>query len=553
MPVSLTMTTPSRRAPPQRLRVVVAALTLVALVLAAADAARAQTAAPLPPLPPAEARPGGGGTFVVERVVFEGATVLTPAELQALAAPFTGRPIRLGDVEELRQRVTRAYVDRGYVSSGAIVPADAWQAGVLRLRVVEGVVDRVRVKGGGRLADAYVESRLLRRGEPLDVNVLQERFRLLLADPLFERVNARLLPGDAPGSSVLDLDLTRARPYALSLFAHNQLAPAVGAEVVGIDGTLRNLTGWGDTLSGSLSRSRGSTNVDVAFTLPLLARATTASVRFARGASSVVEEPLASLLGIESTVRTREVTLAHPFVDEARSKLTLGLTYGERRNRITEGGAPFPLVIGGEQSAISEVKAWRFFQEWALRRDRDVLALRSTFVAGVSNQPPEPTPGLERQPPRRYRLWIGQGQAAFAFGDAGAQLVVRATVQRSDDNLVPLERLSVGGRHTVRGYRENQLVRDGGWAAGIEWQQPIHSGDDGRTRVTLVPFIDAGAARDRGGENARLAAVGLGLTWAWRALEGELFAGKRLYRRSADTNGDLQDHGIHFLLRWRAF
>ena len=58
---------------------------------------------------------------------------------------------------------------------------------------------------------------------------LQDRFRLLLADPLFQRLNVRLQPGDAPGRALLDVDVTPARSWQVSAFANNHVAPAVGS------------------------------------------------------------------------------------------------------------------------------------------------------------------------------------------------------------------------------------------------------------------------------------------------------------------------------------
>lgn len=493
--------------------------------------------------------PDGPDSVIVTRFLFDGHKALSSAELEALAAPFQNRPVRLIDIEELRQRITRAYVERGLVSSGAVIPEGAYRDGSLRIRIVEGQVSQIHQKGLGRLSQAYIASRLIRAGDTLDVNRLQERFRLLLADPLFERINARLIPDHALGRSVVDLEVTRARPWQLTVFAHNHQAPAVGSAVVGLDGVLRNLSSWGDALAGTLAHSRGGTTYDIGWTLPLGASPTTLTARLARSASSVVEEPLASL-AIDSRVRTRELTLTHPLVDGARLRLSLGLSRNLRSNRTALDGQPFSF-IAGEASGTTEVRAWRFFQDLVLRADRHVLALRSTLVAGSNNLPGQAL--LDAQPARQYRLWIGQGQASLALGDDGRQVLLRSQLQLARNHLVPLEQLSVGGRHSVRGYRENQLVRDNGWALSAEYQHPLAWGDAAWQRVVLIPFIDAGSAHDRQAPSSRLSSAGLGLQWRGADVEAELFYARRLERRIPVAQGDLQDHGIHVSLRWRPF
>jgi hemolysin activation/secretion protein len=539
-------------------RTVVAACVLgmaATSVLAQPGAVPASTSFVLPPVHEGGALTGGPAAdrFLLTRVRFEGHAAFNTAELEALAEPFLRRPIRLADVEELRQRITRAYIDRGHISSGAVLPADAFaqfeRDGSLRLRVVEGVVSQVVQQGLQRLDPTYIASRLVREREILDVNVLQDRFRLLLADALFDSLNARLRPGDEPGRSTVEVDVVRAPAARFSLFANNHLAPAVGSSVGGVEGTLRNLTGWGDTLTGTLASSGGSDSHDLHWTLPLAARRTTLGLHVARGSSSVIEEPLKAL-DVGSTVDTRELTVSHPVVDESRRRLSLGLTWSQRRNRTTIGGEPFSFVAG-EASGTTEVRAWRFFQDLVMRFDTHVLALRSTFVSGRNNLPDPPV--LSSQPRRDYRLWIGQGQASFDAGGDGGSWVLRGQVQRSGDALVPLEQMSLGGRHTVRGYRENQLVRDNAYALSAEYHWPLLRSDTRRQSLTLVPFVDLGGANDHAGEHRRLASAGLGLQWTFADLEAEVFAARRLLRRPTDSSGDLQDRGFHLSLRYRAY
>src|SRR6185436_2180938 len=57
----------------------------------------------------------------VERIEFRGNTVFPTAELAALAQPLAGRRVSVAEIEDLRQKVTRQYVDRGYVNSGALI------------------------------------------------------------------------------------------------------------------------------------------------------------------------------------------------------------------------------------------------------------------------------------------------------------------------------------------------------------------------------------------------------------------------------------------------
>lgn len=527
---------------------------LLAAALAWTGPAAAQPAAPAQAAEPAAAPPpvptlGVGRPVPVERIRFEGRSPLAEPELEALAAPFTGRMLRGLEIEELLQRVTRTLVDRGHVASGAVLPDAAYHQGTLTVRLVEGRVERVRLAGMERLVDDYVASRLVGRDEALDINRLQERFQLLLADPLISRLNARLVPGATPGTAVLDVDVARAKPWSIGLYANNHLAPAVGSTVAGIDGWVRNLTSWGDTLAATVTKSDGSLGGDASWSLPVFASRTVAALRIARTRSSVIEEPL-STLNIDSVVHTREGTLSHPLVDSARARLLLGVTHSTRHNRTAVDGEPFSFVAG-EPTGTTRVESWRLFQELTLRLDRHVVAMRASTVDGRNNVLAETLPGVAA--PSRYRLWQVQLQAAIALGDEDQQLVLRGQIQRATRHLVPLEQMAIGGRHTVRGYRENQLVRDNAFAAGAELHWPLWRDAEGRGHVRLVPFVEGGAAWNLGESRGRLASAGIGLVWSVADLEGEIFYARRLKDRPTDTHGDLQDRGIHIALRFRPF
>ncbi|MFT3817812.1 MAG: ShlB/FhaC/HecB family hemolysin secretion/activation protein [Rubrivivax sp.] len=446
-----------------------------------------------PPLPPVPA----AAPLQAQRVRFEGLSALPAAELEALAAPFLGRPLRALELEELRQRVTRALIERGFVNSGALLADPAVDAeGTLTLRIVEGRVTRLRAQGLERLDEAYLSSRLLRVGEPFNLNALQERFQLLLADPLFERLNARLLPDEGLGRAVLDVDVTRARPWSFSLFANNQLAPAIGSAAAGVDGSIRNITGWGDALAATAYAGRGGNlSHDASWALPLFARSTVATLRLARLHASVVEEPV-KVLDVDSLVGVREFGISQPLIDDARRRLTIALTHSLRHNATTIlGGLPYS-AVAEEPTGTTRTESWRLQPELTLRLDRHVLALRATLLKGRNNLPADPV--LPDTPPRRYTLWQLQGQAALAMGDDGSQWLLRAQAQHSPDRLVPLEQMAIGGRQTVRGYRENTLVRDNAWSASVEYHRPVWRSDEHRAALKLVPFVDAGQVLEPG-------------------------------------------------------
>ncbi len=180
---------------------------------------------------------------MIRRIRFRGNTVFSNAELDQLAAPYRGRVLGEADREQLRLEVTEHYIGAGYLNSGALLgPIEGEQ---LTIEIVEGRLSAIRLSGMERLRDPYLLQRMAGDpAAPFNMDALRERFTLLLQDPLFERLNARLVPGAAPGQAILDVDVTRARPYRLSAYVNNYRPPSIGANAVGLKGTIRNLTAW---------------------------------------------------------------------------------------------------------------------------------------------------------------------------------------------------------------------------------------------------------------------------------------------------------------------
>ena len=205
----------------------------------------------LPPLPPPPAEPPEAlplERIFVREIRIIGSTVFSPAELAEVTGPYVDRSLTAEDLEELRLDLTRHYITRGYVNSGAIIPDQTVTEGVLTLQVIEGELTRIEVEGNRWFRASYLQNRLaLGAGPPLNINTLQQRLQLLLQDTRIQRLNTELRPGVQPGESVLGVRVEERNPYKVWLTFNNYQSPTVGAERGLITVAHENLTGYGDS------------------------------------------------------------------------------------------------------------------------------------------------------------------------------------------------------------------------------------------------------------------------------------------------------------------
>lgn len=516
----------------------------------------------LPPVPEsAMPRTESGPQLRIRRIVIDGNTVLPETLLRELAQPYEDRAVSVGELEELRQQLTRRYVEAGYINSGAVIPRDGYQDGRLRFHIVEGRLDEVRVHGQGNLRESYIQRRLQGDPEqPFNIHELEDRFQVLLSDPLISRMNGRILPGAAPGQGILDVDVARAQPYRLSLSGDNFRPPSVGAAGFSAAGSLLSPLGFGEILDFTFSTSAGTHRYTGGLSVPLNDAGALASFRFDEGDSVVVEAPFQNL-DIDSQVHNLEGGLSQTLIDTPRQRLNLGLVLATRQSDTRVLGVPFsfvPGVTGGR----SQATVWRIYQDYLRRWDRHALAARSTFSVGMDALGATPSRG--GYPGSDFFAWLGQAQYAFRLGEDGARLVLRGTMQLADRPLLPLEKIAVGGVSTVRGYRTNALVRDNGYALSAEAQYPAlrYRLWDSPGQVSLVPFMDYGAAWNQQAawapyaKTASLWSVGAGLQWTQGPLWAEVSYGYALNRPERPRGpafDPLQDNGWYFQVRLDVF
>lgn len=506
--------------------------------------------APIPPEQPGRLAPGL--RVFVKQIEITGNKVIPTAELAAIARDYEGRIVTSEELQALRNRLTLAYVNKGYLNSGALLPDQEIKDGVVRYEIVEGALSHVEVTGNQWLRSSYITSRILRgAGPPLNVNDLQERLQILQQDGLIERINAELAPGLRLGEAVLKASVQEAIPYQAGIAFSNRRPPSVGSYLLEAFASHRNLTGNGDTIDARYGVTRGVDDYQVGYALPINAYDTTVSLRATHTGSLVIETPF-DAIDIRSKSKTYQVGLTQPLWRKLNESFNLGLRYEKRQSETSLLGVPFSFSPG-VPDGVSVVRVVRFSQDWLVRSTEQVIALRSTFSNGRTNADPQ-VAGIG--PDKNFFSWLGQFQLAKRFRKED-QLLARVDVQYSRDVLMALEKIAVGGASTVRGYRENQLLRDNAVIVSVEYRIPAWASQSGTTKLMVAPFVDYGNAwnNDQTPSTPRdIASYGLGLLFEHgRQLQAQIYYAARATHKFQQTTHDLQDSGVHFALSYLFF
>jgi hemolysin activation/secretion protein len=486
-----------------------------------------------------------------------GSQVFSQAEIDGLTRDFVDRPITFTDVLQVRSRITELYVNRGYITSGAYVPEQDFQdGGEVKIAVVEGGLEAIEIKGNRRLNTGYLRSRIANAAKaPLNREELLEGLQMLRLDPLLSNLSATLEGGSRPGQSVLSVTVQEAASFATQVSLNNNRSPSVGTFKRGVQLSEGNLLGLGDSVSLGYSNTRGSNAWDFGYSIPITPQDTTLSFNLGTSNSKVVEAPF-DVLDINSKSRYYELSLRHPLVKKTTAELALGLTFSRRESETSLGIddiGPFPLSPGADDQGRTRVSALRFFQEYTKRSDRQVLAFRSQLSWGLNAF--GATANRGDVPDSQFFTWRGQAQWVRLIGqDAESLLLLRGEVQFADRPLLSVEQFGLGGVDTVRGYRQDALLTDGGLFGSAEVRLPIARIKSWDSTLSLAPFLEVGHAWNRGRDNpavSTLLAGGLGLRWRiGDRFNARLDWGMPLIDLKSSDRSSLQENGLYFSLSW---
>lgn len=507
----------------------------------------AQESAPPLPLPESGDLPT---QITVRQFEVIGNTVLSAEELATLTDPFTNRPLSLAELFQVSAEITQAYHDRGYINSGAFLPPQELQGGVVILQVIEGGIEAIEVSGNRLLRTAYIEERLrLATQKPFNVNRLLQGLQLLQVNPLIESLSSELSNSSQPGLSRLRVQITEADSLQGRIVADNTGLPSVGTFRRGLGFTEGNLLGWGDRLSFEYYQTDGSHSVDVSYTFPLNPRNGTLELAYGRTNSEIIEEPL-NPLDLETASRYYELSFRQPIVQNPTEELAIGVTLSRQESETFLGDRAFALALGADDRGHTQVTALRFFQEWIKHNPTEVLFLRSQFSFGLDlfgvTQNPDPLPD------NHFFAWHLQGQWSKLWGEENL-LLWRSHLQLATNPLLPLEAFRLGGLDTVRGYRQDGLLTDSGWFSALELRFPVFKIPRWKSQIQLTPFFDYGVGWNFSGrEPQHLSSLGIGLRWEQDHLTAGIQWGIPLIDSPVDQS-TWQDNGFSFFLFYQPF
>ncbi len=510
----------------------------------------------LPPLPEGPIAPSLPEKNIrVTKFNFRNNQVFSTKQLTNLVAPFLNQDLSTQQFSQILEKINQFYKDAGYLFAYSTFPVNVNQdidpnAATLIIDINEGTVSQINIEGGSRL-QRYVRSQINAAVTPaFNVKQLENALRWLSIDPLVKEISTEVAEGELPGQAILKIKLVAAGPIALTAGTDNSRTPSVGSWQRSLEFSHTNLSGLADRLDVSYLNTQGSNAVQFGYSLPVTPQQTRLSLSGTWARSTIIEEPF-NVLDLTSNFLNIDLTLSHPLfrraTDSALQEFRVGLTGSWQNSQSSILGQPFPVSPGADDQGNTKLRVLRFFQTWSHQGSQQVLVARSEFSFGLDalGATLNPSP-----PDGQFFSW--QGQVLWRHRlPYNLLLTSRSSLQLADRPLVPTEQFVLGGVTTVRGYRNDFLIADNGFASSLELGIPVYSGSKGAVAVSA--FFDFGTVWNQGDNSALLtqtiASTGFGIQYNYSdRVSTRLDFGFPLVRFPGDEFA-WQDLGISFSVR----
>lgn len=458
------------------------AASAVALLMAAPNIGRPAEAAP-------EATAAAEQTFDIDEFRVLGNSVLPTTKVESAVYPFLGPNKTIHTVEQARDALVAAYRAGGFGTVLVDIPEQSVDDGIVRLKVTEGRIEKVRISGARYYSERRILSELpsLKPGTVPVLPQLQTQLGQLANETRDREITPLLKAGSQPGTVAVDLKVKDHLPLHWGLEADNRYTADTAHTRVTASLSYDNLFQRNESLSLQYQTSPTAPSQVKLWALTYAGRTAspdwTWSAYAIRSDSSVAALGTLAVIGNGKIFGSRVVRALSASATSVQS-LTFGVDYKDFGQTIQLPGdvnaaSPIHYLMWSGQYANSTFGehfqstnsiALNFGVSGLAGDDAEFQFKRSGASAGFSY--------LRGSTNLVWRLWKDSGLAA------------RFSAQYSEQPLVSNEQFSLGGADTVRGYLEAEELVDSGVSGTFELRAPPLT--LGPTQMVLYSFYDRG-------------------------------------------------------------
>lgn len=428
--------------------------------------------------------------FPIWELQLEGNTLLDRKLIERTLYPHLGPDKTVEDVEAASRALEAFYKDSGYPTVLVDIPEQDVSAGIVRLKVIEGKVARVRVEGSRYFSLGRIRNQVpaLAPGQAPNLPELQAQLTALNQATPDRTVTPIFRPGRTPGTVEVELRVKDELPLHADIELNNRYSRDTSK--LRAAATLRYANLWQREHSASLMYQTAPENTDDVevwagtYVWPL-GQGNVLAMYLVDSESNVATAGDISVLGNGTILGARYIKSLAATGTYYHSA-TFGIDYKDFGESVAPIGAegtntPIDYVQFSAQyrgNYVTPVSKWAF-------------GVGSNFgMRGLGNDEQEFANKRDLAKPN-YIYFSAFGNYTRKLYQ-GSQLYLALDGQVADTPLVSNEQFNAGGAQSVRGYYESQALGDNGLVTNIELRSPSYAEHIPQiSELRLLAFADA--------------------------------------------------------------
>lgn len=409
-------------------------------------------------------KPDVNPSFNVFEFQIDGNTVLPKGKLEEAVYPFLGVTKTIDDIEKARVALEKTYLDAGYLTISVSIPQQEVNAGLVKLMVTEGKVERLRVTDSKYTSLAEVKSRVseFEEGKVPNFPVAQQQLTTVNRGQN-RQVTPVLRAGKSPGKVEVDLKVQDQLPVHGSLEVNDKYSQ--NTTKTRINGSVRYENLWQKDHSIGISFQLSPENTDevqvlsATYLIPRMNGDYFAAYGvLSKSSAKVSSVGDLSVLGNNNILGVRYIHPL-PLLENYYHSATVGADYKDSNDSASELPISYSAFTLGYDGTLQD------------KESQTQLNLGLNFsLRGLGNK--------EEQ--FAYKRYLAQPNYVYLRSELKHtqkllydwSLQAKLGAQVANGPLISAEQFAMGGVDTVRGYLESSALGDNGVMTSLELRTP---------------------------------------------------------------------------------
>ncbi|HHQ2585775.1 TPA: ShlB/FhaC/HecB family hemolysin secretion/activation protein [Providencia rettgeri] len=418
--------------------------------------------------------------FPVDRIQLAGTTVLSTKIQSQLTESYLARCLTFSDIQNAGKHITNYYIEQGYITSQALIPEQDLSSRELILQVIEGHIETIEIENSPkRLVHQIFPDQ---QGNILNLRHIEQGLEQLnrLSSTKY---TIDIQPGNQNGySRVIIHQQGKKWPITSQLNLDNSGMKATGKQLITGGLTIDSPLGFGEQWSVSAntdmdgSASHHSRYIVANLNVPY--GYWSYRYQFYRNSTLQPFYTSGQQYRYEGKNTNQQLDISRLIYRDGKQRLTLQSSL-KHKNANTQLASQTLSISSPTLTSLS------FTPQYSTTLGQGYFTFNPAAEWGISAFGASPDTPTKDSPRSHYRKFSLSSSYQYFFSH-GLTYLTSFYGQYSPDNLYGIERISIGGQYSIRGYHEQSLSGN----RGGYWRNEINK-DIANTAIGQLRFIGA--------------------------------------------------------------